>query len=240
MKRLILAVLFVCVASKSYGTTVLYDGGLGGTPEDQGWHLFEEYQASFSQSEVGGVTNFSTTGSGWAWYETNDSRNGSTYSHPAMSTLSIDRSGGYILDFTLKVNDPSPLVYLWAIYPIDQYGVALSFGEDSIVDLFTSTEVSFDAEAQLVEYSLIVSDDSYALYGDESFLLSGSLSYMNFSDTIINDVFVRIGDTASNDYVNADLSYVAITPIPEPLTMISFMVSMCGLFFRKFMLSGKK
>ncbi len=197
-------------------TIVLYDGQLGGTPDQQGFS-FIAFGETANQQFSDGVTLLDTAGdpSEQAGYFSQES-------------FALDRRLGYKLRFVGQISDeehsgPHRSGFSILIMSDDLLGLELAFWEDEVWaqeggssdTLFRHAEgASFDTTAGLVAYELNVFGDSYTLFADGSMLLSGPLrdytAFDGFPDVYETPGLLFLGDNTRRGAAESAIAYVAV------------------------------
>ncbi len=197
-------------------TTLLYDGRLGGTPDDQEFS-FLSYGALASQLDAADVTVLDTTGdiSEQAGYFSRDD-------------LALDRQAGFTLHFAIQLGQeehrgPNRAGFSIILLSDDLLGVELGFWENEIWvqeggsgdALFTHAEgVAFDTTANLVTYQLTILDTTYTLLADGLPILNGTLrnytAFDGFPDVYESPGLLFLGDNTRRAAAKTAVSYVAL------------------------------
>jgi hypothetical protein len=194
----------------------LYDGGLGTTPDQQGF-TFLVVGTSANQQYANETTLLDTTA---------DSSEQAGYFN--RETQSLDRQLGYKLRFTIRVDEEEHLSPHRAGFSVivlsdDLLGLELAFWENEIwvqeggtdPDLFTHAEgVPFNTTAGLVTYELSILDEAYTLSADGVPVLSGPLrdytAFNGFPDVYETPGLLFLGDNTSRGAAKTAVSYVAL------------------------------
>jgi hypothetical protein len=197
---------------------VLYDGALGGTPNNQ-----QMVFAGFgSQSASNGATTFDTTTS-------NTFQGG--YTAESGVTPTLDAAEGYRLRFRVQVQSEAHVSDHRAGFSVillgaNQQGIELGFWSDRIWaqadgiagdgSLFTQAEgVAIDTTV-MQTYDLAIKDSTYTLEQDGAILLTGRVrDYRAFSglfDVYETPNFIFLGDNTTSAQATIRLAYVAFNP----------------------------
>jgi hypothetical protein len=197
-------------------TVVLYDGGLGTTPDQQGF-TYLAFGTLASQQFANGATILDTTadGSEQAGYFIRE-------------TQKLDRALGYKVRFTIQVEEenhanPHRAGFSMIILSDDLLGLELAFWENEIwaqeggsgSDLFTHAEgVNFDTTAEWVAYELSILDEAYTLSANDVPILTGSLrdyrAFEGFPDVYETPGLFFLGDDTSSAAAKLIVSYAAL------------------------------
>jgi len=203
-------------------TTVLYDGSLGTTPDQQGLSYISLFSTAANQRYEDGVTILDTL-------EVATDQAG--YFGP--STFVLDREVGYSVHFTGQLlaeehDNPHRTGFSLLVVSDDLLGLELAFWEDEVwvqeggVDaLFTHAEgVAFDTTAALSEYELAVLDTGYNLSMDGKTILSGQLrdytAFEGFPDVYESPNLIFLGDNTRRARAETALAYVAVDSVTLP------------------------
>jgi hypothetical protein len=218
----------------SLGTAkVLYDGALGGTPDNQSFLYLAIPSAGASNSATGGVTTLDTT------LTSNNTQAG--YSgNPAIVPV-LDRNTGYTVRFVAQIVnethagsdkngdglDDRAGFSMITISSDGQYGIELGFWTNRIWaqndggalppagTLFTQGEgAAFNTTLGLIPYELRVLDNAYSLVVSNTEILSGSLrDYSAFTgpiDPYESPSYIFFGDDTTSAGARVKLSYVSV------------------------------
>lgn len=213
------------------GVITLYDGALGGTPNQNNpkWLEFNSPMGG-TQSASGGVTtlNSSTNNSIYAGYS-----NYNIIGNPVNPLFpTLDRNAGYDLSFTVRINSQvndgtnGPFRAGFSIIALssDQKGIEIGFRNS---DIFSQNNFSFNSIGEqvtgvssllssLTTYNLKVSGDNYTLTSGTTTLLSGLLrdytSATGFG-TEVYDLpnFLFLGDNTTSARASVDLQSIGLT-----------------------------
>jgi hypothetical protein len=212
-------------------TTILYDGSLGGTPDDQSLLYLNLPPNSATNTESGGVTTLDTTIVDMSAY--------AGYFGDATNVNEIpvlDRTTGYTLTFTAQIESESHgnnnrSGFSVIVLSDDNKGIEMAFWENEIWvqdddavdpgDLFTHAEgAAYSTTTSLTAYNLIIYSDSYTLTVGSSTILSGRLrDYTNFSgpiDPYETPNFIFLGDNTTSAMGRTRLSFIAVTTADLP------------------------
>lgn len=197
-------------------TTVLYDGRLGGTPDQQGLAYISLFASSASQRYADGKTILDT------WEVATDQAG---YFGP--SSLLLDRQLGYSIFFSGQVlaeahSGRHRAGFTLLFLSDDLLGLEIGFWEDEIwvqegngEALFTRAEgVAFDTTAELTAYELAVQEESYALIVDGQTILTGALreytAFEGFPDVYETPNLLFLGDNTRRAGAETAIAYVAV------------------------------
>lgn len=230
-------------------TTVLYDGSLGGTPDEQ--HFV--YQASSStptQTFANGATTLDTTAV--------EDDSAGYFAFPAAIPMMpiLDRVEGFTVNFTVQIvseahadNDRNGddiddrAGFSVIVLSDDLMGIELGFWEDEVWaqddnsqsadDLFTHDEgANFNTSAALIAYELAITGSAYTLT-TAGLSLSGPLrdytAFGNFPYTIPNLIF--LGDDTSLAAAKVKLSHVSITTGATSAVYLPSIINTCDSHF---------
>jgi hypothetical protein len=203
----------------------LYDGALGGTPDNQGFTYLVSGTASNTAN--GGVTTLDTTSS-------NNNANQAGYFNtvPPLSVPPsfpiLNRATGYTIRFTAQVitethaNNNRAGFSLIALSN-DKQGIELGFWTNRIwaqnggvaPDLFTQGEgANVDTTAGLMTYELRVLGDAYSLVVGSTEILTGSLrdytAFSGFPDVYETPNFMFFGDDTGSARGIVKLSNISV------------------------------
>lgn len=201
-------------------TTVLYDGRLGDTPNEQGFN-FLAFGPTSTQLPASQVTVLDTTVdiSEQAGYFSRDE-------------LVLDRRSGYTLQFTIQLGQEEHLSKHRAGFSViilsdDLLGLELGFWENEIWvqeggaagNLFKHAEgVVFDTTAGQTSYELSILNDTYTLAAGGAVILSGPLrdytAFEGFPDVYETPGFLFLGDNSRRAAAKTAISYVALETAP--------------------------
>jgi hypothetical protein len=217
-------------------TQVLYNGMLGGTPDNQGFTYLVSGTATNTAS--GGVTTLDTTPSN------NNSTQAGYFNTVPPSPVPpsfpvLNRVTGYTLRFTAQVITETHANNNRAGFSVialssDKQGIELGFWTNRIwaqkggaePDLFTQGEgANFDTTAGLLPYELRVLGDDYSLVVGSTEILSGTLQDYTafvpttppFIDPYEVENFIFFGDDTSSARAIVKISHISvITDAPLP------------------------
>ncbi|MFN2137874.1 MAG: hypothetical protein ACK2UK_18105 [Candidatus Promineifilaceae bacterium] len=210
-------------------TTVLYDGSLGTTPDEQGFS-FLAFGISADQQFADGVTILDSTG------EMSDQAGYFNEQSPV-----LDRSLGYRILFELQIEaeehaNGHRAGFSLLVLSDDRLGLEIGFWEDAIWvqeggpgdKLFTRAEtINFDTGARTL-YELAVEENTYQLSAGGQELMSGPLrdysSFEGFPDPYESPNLIFLGDDTSRAASRTAVAFVAVetfvaataTPAPSP------------------------
>ena len=200
-------------------TIVLYDGRLGGTPDDQEFS-FLSYGSLATELDAAGVTVLDTTG--------DISEQAGYFSR---SVLSLDRHAGFTLQFAIQLGEeehlgPNRAGLSVILLSDDLLGVEMGFWENEVWvqeggtgdSLFTHAEgAAVDTTADLVTYQLAVQDSSYTLSADGQPILTGPLrdytAFEGFPDVYESPGLLFLGDNTRRAAAKTAVSLVALVTI---------------------------
>ncbi len=228
---MLLVVLSAFVAAEA---GVLYDGGLGTLPGEQGWIYLTDplIGASATQTVSEGVTILDTTP------ETSDSAGYFSSFHPGVPVL--DRNTGYTVRFDVQILEESHVNSKRAGFSVivlsdDNLGIEIGFWTDEVWaqsgPSFTKAESAlFDTTAGLTSYDLVVLGSDYDLLADSTSILSGPLrDYSPHGHLVYSGTnFLFLGDNTSSADARIALASVEVSlheadapaaPIPEPAAL---------------------
>jgi VCBS repeat-containing protein len=208
----------------------LYDGALGGTPDNQGF-LFVPFGVA-SNTETGGITTLDTTSGG------NSTKAGYWGISPFVPIL--NRANGFTLRFTAQVINETHTGsdrngdglddragFSVIALSSDKRGIELGFWTNRIWaqnggasipmtgTLFTQGEgTAFNTTTALILYELRVLGGAYSLAVSNTEILSGSLrDYSAFSgpiDPYETPNFIFLGDNTTSARATMRLSYISV------------------------------
>jgi len=225
-------------AGASAATIVLYDGALGGLPNDQGM----VFLGSVTPTASGGVTNLNSTGS-------NVHQAGFGASRP----LELDATLGYSLEFTAEIlaesHSGNPVRAGFSVIMVGADPTAsIEIGfQDGRVFAQNDAPLFGDPPAEanpgfnpvgmgFVDYNLAILGDSYTLLANGAAVLGGDLrDYTEFDlplSPYTSPGAIFLGDNTSSAKANVNLSRVAlVTPseVPLPATAWLFGSALLGL-----------
>jgi len=207
---------FAAAGPSRADTTVLYDGSLNSTPDQQGW-LYITNPGSFAvQVAGGGVTSLDTTAriQDAAGYFSKVP----PYSHPLVPEL--NRSTGFIISFGVKILSESHgnnnrAGFSVIVIARDLKGLELGFWGHEIwaqADLFTHAEgTSFDTTKGLTSYDLAIWGDNYRLFAGGLMILHGPLRDYQSSGLPPYNIpdFLFFGDDTTSASASIKLASIA-------------------------------
>ena len=197
-------------------TIVLYDGLLGGTPDEQEFR-FLSYGSMASQLDAAGVTVLDTTGD-----------IGEQAGYFNRNEIALDRHEGFTLQFAIQLGQeehrgPNRAGFSIILLSDDLLGVELGFWENEVwvqeggtgEALFTHAEgAAVDTTADLVTYQLAVQDSSYTLSADGQPILTGPLrdytAFEGFPDVYESPGLLFLGDNTRRAAAKMAVSFVAL------------------------------
>lgn len=213
-------------------TTVLYDGRLGGTPDQQSLSYIALFTTAANQRYEDGVTILDT------WDVAADQAG---YFGPGAPVL--DRELGYTVYFSGQIlreahESRHRAGFTVLVVSDDLRGLELAFWENEIwaqeggsEALFTHAEgAAFDTTAAVTEYELAVFGDEYALSAGGEVILSGALrdytAFDGFPDVYEEPNLVFLGDNTRRAQAESAIRYVALESVsPAPSTPSPTMTS---------------
>jgi hypothetical protein len=205
-------------------TLILYDAISGAIPDAKMMSFFDFPPGDIVQTYENGSTILDTTKSGNSTYAGWISNATNTLGFP-----SLNRAAGFQLDFTLHVENESHTSDKRAGFSIiilreDARGIELAFWEneiwaqndDATGGLFTRGEgIRFPTTTGLINYEVIVINDSYTLTANGASILSGPLrdysKFEGFPDPYQTPNFLFLGDDTTSAQARIRLSYVSVT-----------------------------
>ncbi len=196
-------------------TTVLYDGSLGGTPDNQGF-TYAAFAASATQSYAAGVTTLNTM-------PTIDDQAG----YFGQDLPPLDQQEGYSVQFSIQIAEEfhevrSRAGFSMTVLSSDLQGIELGFWtnqiwaqEGGVDSLFRRAEkVDFDTTAALTAYELHIAGGTYTLTADGSEILSGPLrdytAFEGLLDPYETPNLLFFGDNTSRGQARVDIATIAI------------------------------
>lgn len=226
----------------------LFDPALGTTPVQQGWNQLGF--GSFGQTGSGLIDLDTTAIRLFAGGYFSELPADGSNQHPNLPLL--DRNPGFRLDFALHViseghnlrDDNGDGKFDRAGFSLialgdDLQGVEIGFFSDRVWiyedatpvagNRFTQAEFAlFDTSAGLVNYSLLVSGDSYSLSQNGSLLLNGALRQYAPSgvaaaiDPYDNPSFIFLGDDTGSADAHVLIGAIAAAAVPLPPALLLF------------------
>ena len=205
-------------------TLILYDAISGAIPDAKMMSFFDFPPGDIIQTYENGSTTLDTTRSGNSTYAGWISNEANTLGFP-----SLDSAAGFQLDFTLHVENESHTNNKRAGFSViilreDARGIELAFWEneiwaqndDATGGLFTRGEgIRFPTTTGLINYEVIVINDSYTLTANGASILSGPLrdysKFEGFPDPYQTPNFLFLGDDTTSAQARIRLSYVSVT-----------------------------
>ena len=205
-------------------TLILYDAKSGVIPDTKMMSFFDFPPGDIIQTYESGSTTLDTTRSGNNTYAGWISNEANTLGFPR-----LDRTAGFQLDFTLHVENESHTSDKRAGFSIiilseDARGIELGFWEneiwaqndDATGGLFTRGEgITFPATTGLINYQVIIINDSYTLTANGASILTGPLrdysKFEGFPDPYQTPNFLFLGDDTTSAQARVRLSYVSVT-----------------------------
>ncbi len=253
MRKLLLAIplivflsliaVLVALARARLGpeTTILYDGGLGTLPGEQGF-AFIDFPAGATQTITNGGTLLDTM--------TDTAIYAGYFGLPEVVPV-LDRAAGFTVTFTATLlaethNNPNRAGFSIIALADDNagtetaQGIELGFwaGEIWAQDddrqggsLFTHAEGAAYDTAQRTRYDLVIITGTYTLYADGAPLFSNRLrDYSNFDgfpDPYETPNFLFFGDDTSSAAGRVKLDHIAVTT-PVELDLRHFLPNLSG------------
>jgi len=205
-------------------TLILYDAISGAIPDAKVMSFFDFPPGDIIQTYENGSTTLDTTTSGNSTYAGWISNATNTLGFP-----SLDRTAGFQLDFSIQVENESHTNNKRAGFSViilseDARGIELAFwqneiwaqNDDATGGLFTHGEsASFSTTTGLINYQLIVTNDTYTLNANGVPTLTGPLrdysKFEGFPDPYQSPNFLFVGDDTTSAQARVRLSYVAVT-----------------------------
>jgi hypothetical protein len=200
-------------------STVLYDGRLGGTPDQQGLSFIALFTTAANQRFEDDRTMLDT-------FDVITDQAG--YFGP--STLILDRQIGYDVTLSGQVlreahNNRHRAGFSLLVVSDDLLGLELAFWEDEIwaqeggsAALFTHAEgVAYDTTAVDTVYELSVLGDEYTLRANDQDILTGQLrdysAFEGFPDVYESPNLLFLGDNTRSARAETAISYVAVNSL---------------------------
>jgi hypothetical protein len=217
MRNLILLLPAALGATVQLAATTLYDGGLGTTPDHQGWiYLTDPLSgAAASQAASGGVTTLDSI-----------AVTAEKAGDFGFGLATLDRSTGYTVSLTLKLDSETHTRADRAGFSLialssDHHGVELGFWTDQVWAQnagFTHGEsASFATTSASVRYDLTISGSTYSLSVGGASLLNGTLrDYSASGAPYTQNNLLFFGDDTSEAAAKAEVANVTFQPVPEP------------------------
>ncbi len=223
MHRLVFFALLLAPAL-AQADTVLYNGALNTTPDQQGWtYLTNPNPGQATQTAGGGVTTLDTTARNldMAGYFSN--------SLPNVGTL--NRAIGYSISFQLRLVQESHVSNDRAGFSLialssDTRGIELGFWTNEVWAQnagFTHGEgASFNTSLSLTNYALTVLGNNYTLTANGTTLLTGTLrDYSAFGPPYTFTNFLFLGDNTTSASARVEIARVAIVPEPASWSLLA-------------------
>jgi hypothetical protein len=217
------------ISSVGGKTLILYDAASGAIPTAPFMNFTDFPPGAASPTYSNKVTVLDTTTSGNSTYAGWIS-NGTT----ATGFPILDRTTGFQFDFTLQVDSESHANnnrsgFSIIILSDDSKGIELAFWEneiwaqndDTTGGLFRHGEGTlFATTMSLINYQVIVVNDTYALNANNKFILTGPLrdysKFDGFPDPYETPNFIFLGDDTTSAHTRIRLSFVSITGTERP------------------------
>lgn len=205
-------------------TLILYEAASGTTPDAQLMSFFDFPPGNAIPTYESGSTTLDTTTAGNSTYAGWTSNATNTLGFP-----SLDRAAGFQMDFTIQVENESHTNDKRAGFSIiilseDARGIELAFWEneiwaqndDATGGLFTRGEgIIFPTTTGLINYQIIVINDSYTLTANGASILTGPLrdysKFEGFPDPYQTPNFLFLGDDTTSAQARIRLAYVSVT-----------------------------
>lgn len=224
-----LTVGFLFVSAPILSAVTLYDGSAGNLPSDQALQYVTNpfFGAAATQQQLGNGVRLDTTAA------TSDQA-GYFGFHPA--TPVMDRTVGFTVSFDVRLISESHANNNRAGLSVialgsDNKGVEIGFWTDKVwaqsdSPLFEQAEgAAFDTSSALLRYDLTISGSTYSLMQGATTILSGAVrDYSAFGLPYTQQNFVFVGDDTSSANGVFDFGYLAVTPVPEPATVVMLLV----------------
>lgn len=259
------AALWLLSSASTSQAVVLYDGSSNVTPDQVPWSW--AYQVlnksnplmphQVTQSASGGATQLDSTAeindvAGYTTHIPNLFSSGFSYIHPNLQTL--DRSTGFVVEFTVRINSESHSSNDRAGFSVvalssdaAPLGIELAFWDNEVWAQnagFTHGESSavFDTTAGLINYQLLVQGTTYQLLADNLQILSGALrDYTAFSGgpplnsgfPYNQQNFLFFGDDTSSAQASISLARIAVSLVPEPSAIFLTILGVLSLGMRR-------
>ena len=208
-------------------TLVLYDGALGGTPDEQ---LFE-YVAANTILPPQDVMATQTYSAPLTILDTMpEIRDYAGYGITPTLAPVLTRTLGFTLNFTIRLSSEAHIDTDRAGFSVillgsDAQGIELAFWEDEIWaqaddPLFTHAEgAAYDTTAVLTDYALSIHDDSYQLAINTTTILTGSVRDYSawepplpgMDDPYEQPNFIFFGDNTTSAQGETWFAYASIT-----------------------------
>jgi len=213
-------------------TITLYDGSLGGRPDQQGLFFVNLPLGSAGHTFAGGLTTLDTTTSDeiYAGYPMEPTT--------VITVPVMDRTETYTITFSVQIeseahdSDDDRAGFSLIALSDDVKGIELGFWsneiwaqhDDTTGDLFTHAEGISITTSALTTYTLMIITDTYTLAASGTPILTGPLrDYTNFVgpfDPYETPNFIFLGDDTTSARARIKFRYLAITvpqsPQPTP------------------------
>jgi hypothetical protein len=225
------AISIFSTSSATNTTFTLYDGSLGGRPDEQGLLFVDLPPGLAGHTFAGGLTTLDTT-----------ALDGIYAGYPMEPTTVItvpvmDRTETYTITFSVQIESEAHTSNDRAGFSLialsnDVKGIELGFWSDEIWaqhddttgDLFTHAEGVSIATSALTTYTLMIITDTYTLAASGTPILTGPLrDYTNFVgpfDPYETPNFIFLGDDTTSAQARIKFRYLAVTvpqsPLPTP------------------------
>ncbi|MDJ0796875.1 MAG: PEP-CTERM sorting domain-containing protein [Calothrix sp. MO_167.B12] len=243
MNKIISAITFGCtllIASNPVlaQKLTLYDGSSGVTPDNSSpqWLSFGNLGGA-TQNAAGGVTNLDTSGNNLIYAGYSNYNTSTTPSLVNNSFPTLDRSTGYNLSFTVKINSqandganaPNRAGFSVTVLSSDRKGIEIGFRNS---DFFYQTSSSFDNVktssvdsstasnllSNLNQYDLSISGDKFSLSAGGTSIFSNEnlVDYTAASGLVNTDIYrlpnaLFLGDNTTSARANISLQNVSLT-----------------------------
>ena len=210
-------------------TLILYDAAAGSIPAAPLMNFTDFPPGAAPPTYSNGVTVLDTTTSGNSTYAGWISNGTTTPGFPI-----LDRNTGLQVDFILRVESESHANNNRAGFSIivlgeDARGIELAFWENEIWaqndyitgGLFEHGEgTAFATSAGLIDYQVIILDDTYTLTANTAPILTGSLRdygrFEGFPDPYETPNFFFLGDDTTSAQARIQLRFVSVTGTERP------------------------
>jgi len=210
-------------------TLILYDAAAGSIPAAPLMNFTDFPPGAASPTYANGVTVLDTTTSGNTTYAGWISNGSTTSGFPV-----LDRTTGFQLDFILRVENESHTNTNRAGFSIiilsdDSRGIELAFwdneiwaqNDDTAGGLFKHGEgTTFATAADLINYQIIVVNDTYTLTANTEPILTGPLrdysKFEGFPDPYETPNFLFLGDNTTSAQARIQLRFVSVTGTERP------------------------
>jgi hypothetical protein len=209
-------------------TFTLYDGALGGRPDEQGLFFVDLPSGATTHTFANGLTTLDTT-----------AFNGIYAGYPMEPTTVItvpimERTEGYTVTFSVQIesevhDDNDRAGFSLIALSDDVQGIELGFWsneiwaqhDDTTGSLFTHAEGISITTTALTTYTLTIMTDTYSLAASGTPILIGPLrDYSNFTgpiDPYETPNFIFLGDDTTSAQARIQFRYLAVTIPKSPV-----------------------